>query len=418
MIRNRNSGGGGRGMSAEEAAAMDEERRKILEERQNWEQQKEQMTAQRNEEEYQRAMAAVDNSILDLLPKIKEAKTAVDLMNRVTLTFDVVLEKGHDAIPKVKINVENSGSPKLSIVLDPNEFLPKLSILKDEHMKLKSAIDGGRAYEIPERHDPLYLMFDNDYHLGTATHWPEYLLYNLDTGDEDKAQDIKNVAVPYNTVGMLEVVWTPLGGPDPGDETKPVMEVNAEEDLLGKPWTYQLEIRRAAGLPIFCEVAYVSYDFFGEACTTEAVQQTTSAPIFEYKKIHHIPSVSQEFINYLKGSVEMQLHVTQHIDTPQDKISTANPIVAESIRTGNPLGYEHANAAKPKTEAELRCEHLTVELAKAMEENAELKRRVQELEAQLAGHEGNGNGSSNGHMSGKLKEAKLIDSLVNGEEAK
>lgn len=24
----------------------------------------------------------------------------------------------------------------------------------------------GREYEIPERHDPLFLMFDNDYHLG------------------------------------------------------------------------------------------------------------------------------------------------------------------------------------------------------------------------------------------------------------
>lgn len=33
-------------------------------------------------------------------------------------------------------------------------------------MKLRSAIDGQRDYELPERHDPLYLMFDNDFHLG------------------------------------------------------------------------------------------------------------------------------------------------------------------------------------------------------------------------------------------------------------
>jgi hypothetical protein len=33
-------------------------------------------------------------------------------------------------------------------------------------MKLRSAIDAGRPYELPERHDPLYLMFDNDYLLG------------------------------------------------------------------------------------------------------------------------------------------------------------------------------------------------------------------------------------------------------------
>ena len=49
--------------------------------------------------------------------------------------------------------------------------------------KLRSAIDGNRTYEIPDRHDPLYLMFDNDFHLGTATHWPEYLCYNLETDE-------------------------------------------------------------------------------------------------------------------------------------------------------------------------------------------------------------------------------------------
>jgi hypothetical protein len=54
---------------------------------------------------------------------------AVDLLNRVTMTFDVVLEKGADHIPRVKISVENS-NPKLSILIDPQEFLPKLSLLK------------------------------------------------------------------------------------------------------------------------------------------------------------------------------------------------------------------------------------------------------------------------------------------------
>lgn len=35
-------------------------------------------------------------------------------------------------------------------------------------MKLRSAIEGGREYEVPERHDPLYLMFDNDFLLGIS----------------------------------------------------------------------------------------------------------------------------------------------------------------------------------------------------------------------------------------------------------
>jgi hypothetical protein len=35
---------------------------------------------------------------LDLLPKIKEAKQTVDLFNRVTMSFDVVLEKGNEQV--------------------------------------------------------------------------------------------------------------------------------------------------------------------------------------------------------------------------------------------------------------------------------------------------------------------------------
>jgi hypothetical protein len=47
---------------------------------------------------------------------------------------------------------------------------------------------------------------------GTATHWPEYLLYNLETEEEERLQEVKNAAVPYNNVGLLEVRWTPLAG--------------------------------------------------------------------------------------------------------------------------------------------------------------------------------------------------------------
>lgn len=104
MISFRKSGGTTTsGADNNAAQEMESERKKIMEERQKWEEEKTQMQTQRNEQEYQRAMASVDNSILDLLPKAKEAKQTVDLMNRVTMTFDVVLEKGADHIPRVKV---------------------------------------------------------------------------------------------------------------------------------------------------------------------------------------------------------------------------------------------------------------------------------------------------------------------------
>jgi hypothetical protein len=40
---------------------------------------------------------------------------------------------------------------------------------------------------------------------GTATLFPEYLIYNLATDSDEKFQDIKNASAPYNGVGVLEV---------------------------------------------------------------------------------------------------------------------------------------------------------------------------------------------------------------------
>lgn len=97
-------------MSAEERAQLEDERRRITEERSQWEKQKVALVSQRNEEEYARAMAAVDNAILDLLPKIKEAKQIVDLLNRVTMTFDVVLEKGGGNGPVLSPRSEGKGT--------------------------------------------------------------------------------------------------------------------------------------------------------------------------------------------------------------------------------------------------------------------------------------------------------------------
>jgi len=199
-----------------------------------------------------------------------------------------------------------------------------------------------------------------------------------------------------------------LAGPDEGDENKPVRDIDSEDDLIGKPWTYRLEIKRSADLPVFCEMAYVSYDFFGESCMTEAVQQTTYSPVFDYTRIHHIPSVTPEFIKYLKGSIEMQIHVNQHVDPPHDKIGTSNPIVVESIRTGEPKGYEHAEAKRPKSEAEVRCEQLTIALSNANEENTKLQNRIKELELKVRQLEGNPK------LRQSFCDAKLIDGIVNG----
>lgn len=44
---------------------------------------------------------SVDKEILDVLPKIKEAKNIVGLMDRDTLTFDVALQRTEDEVQSV-----------------------------------------------------------------------------------------------------------------------------------------------------------------------------------------------------------------------------------------------------------------------------------------------------------------------------
>lgn len=50
---------------------------------------------------------SVDKEILDILPKIKEAKNIVGLMDRDTLTFDVALQRTED---EVKLGVQDCAS--------------------------------------------------------------------------------------------------------------------------------------------------------------------------------------------------------------------------------------------------------------------------------------------------------------------
>ena len=397
---------------------FEEEKKRMKEERDKWESEKKDKNAQRDEEEYQRAMAAVDNNILDLLPKTKEAKSIVDLLGRVTMSFDVILEKGADHIPKVKISVENS-DPKQSILIDPQQFLPKLSLLKDEMMKLRGAIDGNREYQLPEQHDPLFLMFDNDFHLGTATHWPEYLIYNLETDESEKMQDIKNAAVPYNNIGLLEIFWKPLFGPNPEDENKAAKDIENEEDLLGKPWTYKLFVKQAVDLPIRCVMAYIEYDFNGETYMTEVADHSDSAtftPKFTYSHVHHVPKVSPEFLQFLKGSMEFRVHVTQFVERPKgdlEIIGTNNTVVVDSIKSGEAKGYDAVGGGtkRPKSDAELRCDKLSEALGQALEENSDLKEKIKALELRIAVLEGK---SGDSGIKDKFNDAKLTDSIVNG----
>jgi hypothetical protein len=178
------------------------------------------------------------------------------------------------------------------------------------------------------------------------------------------------------------VEWTPLVGPEGADWDKPDPDSEDESKSMGKPWSYRLEIKSAADLPMFCNMAYVEYEFFGEGFVKQAVQDLagTYSPAFNHAKIYHVNEVTEECMAFLKGPMECIVHTTQHVAAPIDKIGTGNEIVLKSVKTGEAKGYEHSTATKPKSEAEVRAEKLASQLEEIQSENEKLMTRVAELE--------------------------------------
>lgn len=338
-------------------AELQAQMKKFEEEKANWEKQRQEREvagvsdttntaeaeaeAQRNAEKERELLARQvnDQELREVLPKIVELKQIVKLLNRDVLSFETALqsastdEKGSTGIPKVKVKVHNSATDE-TIFLDVFEFVKAHALLKDEVAFLRNAIMNNREYEAPERHDPITLLFDNSFHVGSATTFPEYLLYNLETDPEESQLSIKLAVPPFNTIGKLQVLWIPLSSADPDKHNEDdVIDVESPADLLGKPWTFKIRIVGATGLPLITDLAYCQYEFLGELFTTESVEQNTRSPVFNYEFIHRVDCVTQQFIDYLQNArLEFQIFVNPYIlDPPKDKIATSNPAIAAQL---------------------------------------------------------------------------------------
>ena len=93
----------------------------------------------------------------------------------------------------------------------------------------------------------------------------------------------------------------------------------------------------------------------------------------------------------------------------QDKISTENQIVVQSILTGEAKGYDQQGKKKPKSDSEIHCEQLIQKLNEKTDENTILKNKIAELELKVAQLSKVGPRKS-------LSSAILTDSIVNGSQ--
>lgn len=195
-------------------------------------------------------------------------------------------------------------------------------------------------------------------------------------------------------------------------------------ELLGKSWTYKLEIVQATGLPVIADMTYCQYEFFGQTYTTDTVRRgnlianvsslapthagndvsgcqfaqveiETSSPQLQYEYIHHIDVVTQEFLDFLDKPLEIQLYISPTVAAPKDTISTTNEIVKLNITTGKPhRAVQSANgtaaiAATPDGQ-EATIASLQRRVQELEEENQKLKARIAELETAQVSASANG----------------------------
>ena len=112
-------------------------------------------------------------------------------------------------------------------------------------------------------------------------------------------------------------------------------------------------------------------------------------PEFNYEMVHHIPNVTQAFVDWVSGKngMDFDVYASATYVLPEAKISTTNPVVAAA--------FDH-KAVKTGAESELETlksalDLAVAELSKATgEEPSKLKQRLlaaQAMDAAVAGAE-------------------------------
>ena len=133
-------------------------------------------------------------------------------------TMQDSLSTDFTGVPIVKVKVVNQSSGE-QIVLDPFEFVKAHTVLNDEVAFIKGALAAHNDYVAPDYHEPVTLLFDHSFQLGTAIFFIEYLIYLFPSEDEDTEQAISNVGgfkqfdikyarmMPVANIGGIDI-WT------------------------------------------------------------------------------------------------------------------------------------------------------------------------------------------------------------------
>ena len=291
--------------------------------------------------------------VMNVINLIKDVKEICEDFDRPMLEFEPVLarqDRAEGGQGKTFIKVTHTKTEQVSLISDA-DFAMKHSMLKDDRLSMLMSFEAKEEYVVSDEHDPVSLFFEDMFHICSGRHFCEYLAYNFETENEDKDVTLVASTSPYHNSGILNIDWTPVGDP---------MEIESPDAMLGKPWTFKLKILNAA-LKVRTRQCYVSYIFPNESGELEKFitdthsAQETMTPSFDYEKEHHIPSVTQSFLDFLTGKngMDFDIWASPTYRLPPVKISTSNETVAMRFKQNVVMAGTDAEIATLKDENNL-----------------------------------------------------------------
>jgi len=279
------------------------------------------------------AIKAVHEQIMGVQPKIQECEKLCKLLNRDYLTFKATVQRTLERPPQVKVQITNEKSGVMNF-LDTYEFQKDFHTIQDEVNNLKNAINGGFDYEVPPEKDPAITLFDTSFLIGTSTLFLKDLAYLFETEDDEKVKPIRNIVAPFDTVGHIEMVMTPLANEE-DDGTGEIPEILELDELIGKPWHYKFEINAITGLNITSFSTFCQYEFDGQLFVTDHVEERTRNPKFDHSLVHSCHKVDKPFLDFLCNEhLTIDVFVCPYVDPPAAPISSKDPVLIRQLHDG------------------------------------------------------------------------------------
>jgi len=334
------------------------------------------------EESYQVSteLDGVQKALQQLMRSAPNMSKMCMMLDRPMLGFEVKLSPGENMgdAPEPKVIVRNSDTGE-EVIQDPKEFQDRYAIIEQETSSLRGAIEFGTNYDTPECNDPLTLLFDNLFKIGSAhISLMEYaVLMETDTPNVT----IRRAVAPFNDVGTLQFMMTPIKGPDNLTPLSDEEVVDDPEELLGKSWSYLLEVKGIEKLALKSDETYVQFSFNGESFGTEVSEVPSNNVRFEFKQVLHCNSVTPEFLKYLdEGEMRMDVFVNPSVTPPVSKVSSSNSNIRKYLsgkgpaEPGSPAGGRVVNMEEEAAhEKAARTQALNHEVQRNKELEAEIE---------------------------------------------